>query len=170
MDNAGGHGTKDTIASYTDELMRRYKVQIVWKEPRSPENNTLDLGWWMSFQSWVEKSHRFRWSNSDALAFTCYQAWETNDGTVGQKSWECCQHVLKIIIADQGDNASVDDYRGSLFTSAIEPRYLKEKALLQEADEWDEPESDEDEEQDEGSLDMSLDASENSWYELDDEE
>ena len=134
MDNAGGHGRADVIEEYVDMMMRDYKINIVWQEPRSPETNLLDLGVWMSLQSWVEKTHHGRRSNLDALAFTCMQAWNTFDGQVFQKVYDRWEKVLKIIVAKDGGNDYVDE-RGKLFMSVIEDRLAQQQDSLQEVNE-----------------------------------
>ena len=123
IDNAGGHGSKDAIKEYEGELMRKYKIRLVWQIPRSMEFNMLDLGVWMASQSWVEKCHRGRRSNVDALWYTMEQAWVTLERRVFENVWERWKKVLKIIIADGGDNKLVDAMRGSLYTSIILPKY-----------------------------------------------
>jgi hypothetical protein len=137
MDNAGGHGTKDAIAQYVADIKQDHNVEIVWQVPRGPEMNLLDLGSWTSLQSWIEKSHRGRRKNLDALAFTCFQAWETFGSEVFDKVYERWERVLKIVVADNGDNRHVDDFRGDLFTSVIEPLYQAERAAMLLVDEGD---------------------------------
>ena len=46
MDNAGGHGTDEAKAEYTDLLKEKYNIQVVWQVPQSPETNILDLDIW----------------------------------------------------------------------------------------------------------------------------
>ena len=58
MDNAGGHGTKDAVKSYTEAVRRDYNVVIIQQVARSPETNILDLGVWCALQSAIEKAHR----------------------------------------------------------------------------------------------------------------
>ena len=134
MDNSGGHGTKDAITQYVADIKHDHNVEIVWQVPRGPEMNLLDLGSWTSLQSWVEKSQRGRRTNVDALAFTCFQAWETFGSEVFDKVFERWERVLKIAVADNGDNSRVDDFRGDLFTSVIEPLYQAERASMLLAD------------------------------------
>jgi hypothetical protein len=45
--------------------------------------------------------------------------------------------VLKIVVADNGDNRHVDDFRGDLFTFVIEPLYQAERAAMLWVDEGD---------------------------------
>jgi hypothetical protein len=56
MDNAGGHGTNDAKLQYID-LLKAFKVEVIWQVPRSPETNMLDLGVWMSIQCSVMNVH-----------------------------------------------------------------------------------------------------------------
>jgi hypothetical protein len=59
MDNAGGHGTKDTIEWYEQEMLRRFNINIIYQIPRSPETNLLNLGIWCGLQHMVvEIVHR----------------------------------------------------------------------------------------------------------------
>ena len=51
MDNAGGHGTKDAIQEYADELKEEHNIVILWQILCLPETNLLDLGIWVSLQS-----------------------------------------------------------------------------------------------------------------------
>ena len=50
MDNAGGHGTNDAIASYM-EILANHNIDIIWQIPQSLEINLIVLGIWMSIQS-----------------------------------------------------------------------------------------------------------------------
>jgi len=109
LDNAGGHGSKDKIAAYRELLLDRYGVRLLHQVPRSMEMNILDLGVWMSLQSWVERSHRGCRSNEDALWFSCRQAWETFESNVFAKVHGRWKKGLKIMIADNGENRLIDD-------------------------------------------------------------
>ena len=75
MDNAGGHGTSDTIAHYVADLLETHNVRILWQEPRGPELNLLDLGAWMSLQSAVEKHFRGTQNDQEALARKIEETW-----------------------------------------------------------------------------------------------
>ena len=57
LDNAGGHGIKETVDAYVASLKEDHNVVLVHQRPRSPATNMLDLGVWMIFQSLVEKLH-----------------------------------------------------------------------------------------------------------------
>ncbi len=60
MDNPGGHGTRDAIDQYTQQLQRDYNVIIIFQSASSPDVNALDVGILMSIQSSVEHMHRNR--------------------------------------------------------------------------------------------------------------
>lgn len=49
---------------------------IIWKIPRSPDTNMLDLGVWMSIQCSVMNTHRGRRCQHDELACSVDDAWE----------------------------------------------------------------------------------------------
>eukprot|EP00957_Ditylum_brightwellii_P026231 1984162-Ditylum_brightwellii.AAC.1 len=57
MDNAGGHGTDETVDWCVKLLKDKYNVKNIHKILRSPETNILDLGIWMAIQSVVERFH-----------------------------------------------------------------------------------------------------------------
>jgi hypothetical protein len=78
----------------------------------------------------VEKSQRGCRTNVDALAFTCFQAWETFGSEVFDKVYEQWERVRKIVVAVNGDNSCVDDFQGDLFTAVIEPLYQDERASM----------------------------------------
>lgn len=134
IDNAGGHGSEDKIAEYEDYLLEKYKIKLVRQIPRSMEFNMLDLGVWMSVQSAVEKSHRGRRSNRDALWFTIRQAWEALDTSVFNNVHARWKKVLKIVIATQGDNDLVDSARGEFYSAIILPLYEETIKALAEQD------------------------------------
>ena len=48
MDNAGGHGTKDTIEKCVNVLRKIHNIIVLWQIPQSPKKNLLDLGIWKS--------------------------------------------------------------------------------------------------------------------------
>ena len=56
MDNAGGHGSNVAIATYRQDLLDKYNVEIIFQIPRSPYTNVLGLGVWMSLQAQVKDS------------------------------------------------------------------------------------------------------------------
>ena len=102
MDNAGGHGTNDTIKTYTDGL-KEFNVEIIWQVPRSPETNMLDLGVWMSIQNAVERMHRGQRFAHDALAKSIKDTWQSYLSTTAFSNvCKWLRVVLKCILDDDG--------------------------------------------------------------------
>ena len=121
MDNAGGHGTNESIVEYTNILSQR-NIQIIWQIPRSPETNMLDLGVWMSVQSAVIKAHRNRRCHPDALAKSITEAWEHGLSTKAfDNVFGRLKVVLRCILDDNGGNTLVESKRGKLFQDATIP-------------------------------------------------
>ena len=114
MDNAGGHGTKNAIETYTNQLKEEHNVVIIHQIPRSPETNILDLGVWCSLQSVVEKEHQGKTKSSvDALYNTIDQVWKNRFGSeIMEKVYERWEKILQIILHCQGDNSQIDCFRG----------------------------------------------------------
>ncbi len=75
IDNAREHGTNDATAGYTGILWNKFKVEVVWQVPQSPETNMLDLGIWMSIQAAMTRVHYKRRCSHDALARSVVDAW-----------------------------------------------------------------------------------------------
>ena len=65
LDNAGGHGTKEVVASYVKMLADDFNVVCIHQRP--PATNMLDLGAWMVMQLVVEKQHFGRVKNPDVV-------------------------------------------------------------------------------------------------------
>ena len=59
MDNAKGHGTGNATNQYT-HMLEDKNTEIIWQVSRSPENNFLELGLYMTIQSSIQKLHRGR--------------------------------------------------------------------------------------------------------------
>ena len=76
LDSAGGHGTKEAIAKYKQQMYDDYKIILVHQIPQSPETNVLDLGIWMSLQSAVEKCHRLMRGDKQALDASVMKVWK----------------------------------------------------------------------------------------------
>ena len=115
MDNAGGHGTKDAIEEYVNDLKQVHNVVIIWQVPRSPETNLLDLGVWNSIQSAVDKAHCGTKSNVTALTRTVVKTWASYSGTeVFERAFQRWRKVLSLILAGNGDNHLVEKGRGKL--------------------------------------------------------
>jgi hypothetical protein len=115
IDNAGGHGTNKGKEEYEKILHDDYFVILNWQVPNSPEMNMLDLGAWMTIQSVVEKLHRQRLMDEDALANTIKEAFVAFDGYTKldgiTRRWEL---VLDLILDDSGGNDLVEIKRGVL--------------------------------------------------------
>ena len=121
MDNAGGHGTKDAIAEYVQDLKDDHNIEIIWQVPRSPETNLLDLGVWNSLQSHVDKEHRGTKQATAVLARTIERTWRNYNGSIiFEKVYQRWEKVLALIIAGNGDNALVDEARGKTVVEELQ--------------------------------------------------
>jgi hypothetical protein len=81
-------------------------------------DNMLDLGFWRSIQSAVEKLHAFKLYDADALARSVERAWrERLNPSVFEKVYNRLLRVLGLIIDDSGGNKSVESKRGKRFFS-----------------------------------------------------
>ena len=76
LDSAGGHGTGEAIAKYKADLESDFNIIVVHQIPQSPDTNALDLGIWMSLQSAVEKKHRLRRGDMEALHESVIKVWD----------------------------------------------------------------------------------------------
>jgi hypothetical protein len=103
MDNAGGHRTDKATDEYVNLLKVEFNIIVLWQVPNSPETNMLDLGAWMTIQNVVEKLHRQRPMNNDALTDSVFEAFDTFDGHTNlaaiARQWET---VLDLIEEDKG--------------------------------------------------------------------
>ena len=118
MDNAGGHGTNDAIATYTEGL-QIYNVEIIWQVPRSPETNMLDLGVWMSVQSAVGKNHRRQRCAHDALAKSIVDSWNNYLSTMAfHNVFKQLCIIMRFILEKNGGNQLVEQKCGKLFRNA----------------------------------------------------
>ena len=115
MDNAGGHGTNATRHEYTELLLQQFNIIVHHQSPRSPETNVLDLGLWNSLQSAVEKLHRDKRTDADAIAHSALQAWRALPSDKISRVFSRIPVVLDLIIEDQGGNDKVEGRRGQLF-------------------------------------------------------
>ena len=135
LDNAGGHGTQETVDKYVASLKEDHNVVCMFQRPRSPATNMLDLGVWMAFQSLVEKLHLSKRQEVTALCNTVNKAWDELDATKLRNVYERWKLVLDLIIKDKGGDRFIESNRGKLF-----------RAPSPEAEELDEEEEvDEDE-------------------------
>lgn len=120
MDNAGGHGSNEATAQYTQLLWTDFKVQVVWQVPRSPETNMLDLGIWMSVQAAVTRVHHKRQYHPDALAQSVKDAWDNYLSPNAFKNVHGrLRIVLHCIVEDNGGNNIVEQKRGKLFRDSV---------------------------------------------------
>ena len=109
MDNAGGHGTKETVQLYTEMLKTKYNIIIIHQVPRFPYTNLLDLGVWCSLQAAVEKEHYMKRTDVHALQNSVMSAWDTRplDQVIG-KVWTRMTKVLALIVEGYGGNDLVE--------------------------------------------------------------
>jgi hypothetical protein len=75
IDNAGGHGAQEVIEECTWVLLEKFNIVIIWQSARSPEENALDFGIWMSVQSHAERRSCDRCRDPDSLAISVEEAW-----------------------------------------------------------------------------------------------
>ena len=113
MDNAGGHGTNEAIATYTKTLEDEYNIEIIFQIPRSPYTNVLDLGVWMSLQAAVERQHYLKRCNANALVNSVMMTWKEGklDHSIS-KVFKRLKPVLCNIIEAKGGNDFVEMKRG----------------------------------------------------------
>merc|ERR1712183_621252 len=99
MDNAGGHGTKETVKLYTEMLKTKYNIIIIHQVPRSPYTNLLDLGVWCSLQAAVEKEQYMKRTDVSALVNSVRNVWDTRplDVVIG-KVWARMNKVLRLLV------------------------------------------------------------------------
>ena len=120
LDSAGGHGTNEAIAKYKADLERDYKIILVHQIPQSPDTNALDLGIWMSLQSAVEKVHRLRRGDPEALHQSVIKVWDkvaSEEAFV--KVFDRLKKNYALIKKNGGGNDLVEEYRGKKGTQAI---------------------------------------------------
>jgi hypothetical protein len=114
MDNAGGHGTKATICEYKTLLLEQYNVILLYQGLHSPEMNALNLGLWRSLQSEVEKLHRDKRTDANAIANSVQQAWNHLPSEKIARVFSRIPIVLELIVEDQGGNDLIEGHRGQL--------------------------------------------------------
>jgi hypothetical protein len=117
MDNAGGHGTEEAIGEYTRRMQREFNIEIIFQSSRSPEVNALDLGLWMSIQSWVEKQQFHKTTTADALAASVKEVWQHLPSSTLTKVFDRIPIVLQIIVEDQGRNDRVEMRQGRVLVA-----------------------------------------------------
>lgn len=116
MDQAGGHGSQKSIQEYTDMLKDEWNVIVVFQPPRSPYFNVLDLGFWCSLQSLVQKRMYGNRGVVDTLVKTVYESWETQDMThILGNIFNRLKKVMALIVDGNGSNDLVETKRGKKF-------------------------------------------------------
>lgn len=117
LDNAGGHGTDETVDEYVGMLAEKHNVICVHQRPRSPATNMLDLGVWMAVQHVVESLHFHRRKEIKALAETVEEAWHSFEPIKLENVYKRWKKVLSLIIEDEGGDRLVESKRGKLFSA-----------------------------------------------------
>lgn len=112
MDNAGGHGSKDTKKEFVSELKKWFNITVEWQVPNSPDTNLLDLGYWATLQAMVERMHRLKRMDPDVLAETVYEAFSLLDPVKIERVYQRWEYVLDLIIKGEGTNDLVEKNRG----------------------------------------------------------
>ena len=113
LDIAGGHGTKEAIVQFKAIMKNDYNIIPVHQIPQSPETNVLDLGIWMSLQSAVEKCHRLRRGDNDALRATIMKVWkDVASEEAFVKVFERLKKNYAVIEKSQGSNDYCEEFRG----------------------------------------------------------
>lgn len=129
IDNAGGHGTKDTIETYREFLKEHYNIVLHHQTPRSPGHNQLDLGIWCCVQSWVEKlSHGCR-HDANVLWTQVEAAWRSLSYETLEKVHQRWLKVLDLTILDRGNNRLEEKYRGKLTYDPQKVEEIEEEEL-----------------------------------------
>ena len=81
----------------------------------------LDLGIWVSVQSAVEREHRFKVYDQDALTRSFKRAWEQRlSADMFTRVYERLLKVLQLIVLDNGNNDMVEERRGKIFGDPID--------------------------------------------------
>ena len=121
MDNAGGHGNDSTIQEYKDYLRQKHNIIIIHQCPRSPCTNTLDLGVWTTLQHQVEKEHRDKRTEVNALAASVKTIWnESEIDTQLKKVFKKARDILTIIVKNNGSIKHCEtQYRGMKDTELL---------------------------------------------------
>lgn len=111
-DNAGGHGTRVAIKTYSRWLKEKCNIRLEFQPSNSPESNMLDLGVWRSLQSHVEKLHFRKRLNSEALHNTVGHAWfNALPAEVLTVIHERLYDVARASVSAGGDNVDAEKVR-----------------------------------------------------------
>ena len=93
-------------------MKSEFNMQIEWQVPQSPKTNMLDLGVWMSLQSYVEKNHRDKVMQSNELAKSVMLGFSQIPTDVLERVHDRRKLVLRLIYAGKGRNDLVEKHRG----------------------------------------------------------
>ena len=126
IDNAGGHGTNETVEWYRKMLEEDFNIILKHQVPNSPETNLLDLGVWRSLQSAVENLSYQKRFDPDVLAQTVNDAWDKFPAKTIQKVYNRWVRVLELIKLDDGGNRYVEELRGKLTNDPTKTRKVDE--------------------------------------------
>ena len=105
---------------YERILKNDYNILIEWQVPNSPETNMLDLGVWVAIQHQVVFLHKFVVLQKDQLAKNVNRAFAIISPKILQKVHERWKLVLRLIVAGNGTNELVEEFRGELHRSLLE--------------------------------------------------
>ena len=140
LDKAGGHGSKEVIDKYVDDLREIWNVICVHQRPHSPATNMLDLGVWMALQNVVEKLHYKKRMEMTALCNTVEEAWGKLETVKLQNVFTRWKMVIDLIIEDNGGDRVVEARRGKLYREPSADELEDGDAEEDEDDEFSPPE------------------------------
>lgn len=81
----------------------------------------LDLGIWRSIQSAIEREHRFKVYDQDALARSFERAWNQQlYADIFTQVYESLLKVLQLIVLDNGNNNMMEERRGKIFGDPVD--------------------------------------------------
>jgi hypothetical protein len=112
MDNAGGHGSNNAKQEYERIIFENFNILVEWQVPNSPDTNLLDLGMWSTHQSLVERMHRLKRMDADALSRTVFEAFDLIDPGKIEHIYSKWEYVLDLIVKGEGTNDLVKMNRG----------------------------------------------------------
>ena len=114
LDGTGGHGTKEAIIEYKNNLQKHFNIQLVFQVLRTPYSIFLDLGVWCGLQVAVEKIHFMRRCEVNVLVLSIYEILEKGKiNELTAKVYNRLKNVLVLIVEDNGENELVESKRGN---------------------------------------------------------
>ena len=144
MDNTSVHGQTEVKKQHEEILQEEYNVIIEWQVPCSSELNLLDLGEWMSLQSYIETIHCGKVMQSDELANSVKLAFDGISKEVLVNVYKQWKMVLQLTVSGKGTNEIVEKHRWSLTKDLSNLPSVPDsddegemKGLLQVSDVWD---------------------------------